>query len=361
MPLAPQKAPNEIRSLEASSNAPVVENDLSTLGERRTPSFKRRALFAAQRALYRSGMASAYATVAHPARAAILMYHSVARPDDERSIAPGNRVREADFENHCRFLAEHRNVLSLDDLLDRCEHGRPIPRRAVVITFDDGYRDTLEVAAPILERYDLPATLYLATGYVDRCRNQWEDELYAAYRFAAELPENPAQSYAAEASELLAGSMDARDRRLESIRARLQPTRPPKRTTLTWDEVRELDVRFPQIVLGVHTDEHVDLAALPTERALAHVSASADRFQRELGRRPSHFAFPYCRVHADVLRALPRLGLRSAATSIGIVNTSRAGCAWDLQRVEAHESLDTIAYWTSGAHPDLSKRLFGRA
>ena len=46
------------------------------------------------------------------------------------------------------------------------------------ITFDDGYRDNLTVAAPILEKYRLPATLFLATGYVERGETQWSDTLH---------------------------------------------------------------------------------------------------------------------------------------------------------------------------------------
>lgn len=341
--------------------APSAANDVLGIGERRAPSLKRRALHLAQRVLYRSGIALAYATVARPTRATILMYHAVARAEEEPWIAPGNRVSAETFERHCRYLARHRSVLSLDDFLDRLETGRSIPARAVVLTFDDGYLDTLEVAAPILARYGLPATLYLATGYVDRGKNQWEDELYAAYRHAARLPDDVFQSYRAEAAQLLRSDMETRERELDSIRARLRPTQSPPRTTLTWDEVRELDRAFPQIALGVHTDEHVNLAALSTERARAHVMSSIDRFEQELGRRPAHFAFPYSRVNEDVRRELPRLGLRSAMTTTGVVNTTRSESAWDLQRLEAQKSLETIGYWTSGAHPDLSERLFGRA
>lgn len=334
---------------------------MPAIGRRKAPSWKRRALQVAQLFLYRSGMARAYASVARPVHATILMYHSVAREQDEPWIAPGNRVSAATFERHCRFLALHRTVLSLGDFLDRLENGRTIPTGAVVLTLDDGYRDTLDVAAPILARYDVPATLYLATAYVDRGKNQWEDELYATYRHASRVPDDVETSYASDAARLLGGDMHARERILESVRARLEPTRSPPRTTLSWDEVRRIEREFPRITLGVHTDEHVDLAALPAARALAHVTSSIDRFRQELGRRPADFSFPYCRVHESVRAALPRLELRSAMTTIGVVNTTRTDGAWDLQRMEADENLDAIGYWTSGAHPDLSERLFGRA
>ncbi len=358
--LAPPTSLDPAHSVKHRSGS-LVDNVVPALGERKRPPFKRRVLEIAQRALHRSGMTSVYATMMRPSRATILMYHSVARPQDEPSIAPGNRVSEASFEEHCRFFSLHRKVVSLDALLDRLESGRPIPPRTVVLTFDDGYRDTLEVAAPILARYRLPATVFLATGYVDLGKPQWEDELYSMYRSAARLPADPLQSYAAASGELLGVGMDVRELTLDLIRDELEPTRPIARTTMTWDEVRTLDREFPSIELGVHTDEHVDLAALPLSRALAHVRSCVNRFLEELGRRPAHFAFPYCRVHEEARRALPSLGLRSAMTTTGVIDTTRSDGAFDLQRLEARECLDSIAYWTSSAHPDLSQKLFRRA
>ncbi len=337
------------------------EHALPPIGQRRAPTFKRRVLHLAQRALYRSGLARAYAALARPPRATILMYHSIARSREEPWIAPGNRIDAAVFERHCQYLARHRVVLALDDLLDRLEEGREIPTGAVVLTFDDGYRDTLEVAAPILRRHGLSATLYLATSYVDRGANQWEDELYALYRHASRLPSDVVRSYTAEVAELLVHDMEGRARILDSVRARLLPERSAPRMTLTWDEVREVEQSFPEITLGVHTDEHLDLAALSTSSAMQHVQNSIDCFERELRRPPLHFAFPYCRVNEGVKQALPGLGFRSAATTTGMVNTTRGGDAWDLKRVEAESCLERIGYWTSGAHPDLSVRLFGRA
>jgi peptidoglycan/xylan/chitin deacetylase (PgdA/CDA1 family) len=358
--LAPPSSLDTDRSVE-NRIGPTVDHVVPTLGERKSPPFKRRALELAQRVLHRSGMTSVYANLKRPSRATILMYHSVARPQDEPSIAPGNRVSEASFEEHCRFLSRHRTVVSLDTFVEALEQGRPIPVRTVVLTFDDGYRDTLEVAAPILARYGLPATVFLATAYVDRGKPQWEDELYSMYRSAEHLPRDPLRRYASAAGELLGVGMDVRELTLEMIREELRPTRELARTTLTWDEVRELDREFPEIELGVHTDEHVDLAALSASRAFAHVRACVHRFREELGRSPAHFAFPYCRIHEEVRRALPSLGLVSAMTTTGVVDTARTDGAFDLQRIEACERLDSIAYWTSGAHPDLSQALFRRA
>ena len=106
------------------------------------------------------------------------MYHSVAPDDAARYIEPGNRVDPRSFERQMAFLAAERRVLALSELMAEIAAGRTPPAGTVCITFDDGYRDHLTVAAPILERYRLPATLFLATGLVERGENQWSDTLH---------------------------------------------------------------------------------------------------------------------------------------------------------------------------------------
>ena len=92
------------------------------------------------------------------------MYHSVAKPDAAPWIEPGNRVDPRTFERQMAYLAAERRVVSLSELVDTIADGRALAADTVCITFDDCYRDNLTVAAPILERYRLPATLFLATG-----------------------------------------------------------------------------------------------------------------------------------------------------------------------------------------------------
>ena len=68
-------------------------------------------------------------------------------------------------------------VVDLREALDDLSAGRPLPHRAVALTFDDGYRDNLVNAKPVLARYGIPATLFLATGFVDQDTPFWWDEL----------------------------------------------------------------------------------------------------------------------------------------------------------------------------------------
>lgn len=94
---------------------------------------------------------------------AILIYHRVLpRPD---SFLRG--IPDADqFNNILGLLAAHFNVLPLGEAIERLQ-SEDLPPRAVCISFDDGYADNVEIALPILQCHELPATFFVATGYLD--------------------------------------------------------------------------------------------------------------------------------------------------------------------------------------------------
>jgi len=96
----------------------------------------------------------------------ILMYHSV----NVKFTELNNRlvVSPAVFERQMRFLKEHRYVLSLEALADLIREKKPLPPKAVVITFDDGYKDSYTYAFRVLKKYQLPATMFIIIDEVGR-------------------------------------------------------------------------------------------------------------------------------------------------------------------------------------------------
>jgi len=335
--------------------------------------WRRRWLRRAQGTLHWTGLAALYARSAREHPAVILMYHSVCPEAQERWVAPRNRMPVARFEAQMRFLARRRRVLSLDALLEALERERPLPAGAVLLTFDDGYRDNLTVAAPILARHGLPATLYLATGYVERGQNQWADVLYAALRGrtrdglrlsdGAELdlrdPGERSRAYRALVDRLLVADLAERDAILADAVAQLAPDDAPERMTLRWQEVQELERVHPGMNLGIHTRDHLDLTARAQDAALAEIRRSAGDFEANLGRAPADFSFPYARSSEPLVQQVRGLGLRSAVTGTGVA--SRSSDPRALPRLEAPAAAGLFGYWTSGAHPGLALRLFGRA
>lgn len=334
--------------------------------------WKRRLLTGAQQSLHRAGLTRVHAALAPRGAPVILMYHSVATGPAADWIAPRNRLTPAQFEGQMAELARHRQVVDLEALGDssalRSGRGRP----PVVLTFDDGYLDNLEVVAPILDRLQLPAILYLATGYVERGETQWADQLYGALRwrqsdrleiggrvFELSVADQRETAYWQLSAHLLEAGAAERTQILSNLREQLLGELESPRCTLRWDEVRQLLARHPGFRIGAHTREHLDLTALPLAEALGEIERSLADIEQQTGQRPVHFSFPYCRFNEELRGGLRELGIRSAMTGDGVA--AGAPDPMDLPRLEAPPSAALFGYWTSGAHPRLSRLLFGRA
>jgi peptidoglycan/xylan/chitin deacetylase (PgdA/CDA1 family) len=337
------------------------------------PNLRRRILDLAHAGLHASGAAALYARRA-PASATVLMYHSVPEPAAAPFIAPRNQMSPALFERQMNTLARQRRVVGID-AVGRLAHPQAAARPGpVVLTFDDGYRDNLDVVAPILKRLGLPAVLYLCTGYIDRGHNQWADMLYAAIRHrrrdrlqfsgqpphTLDSPEARLAAYRQGVQAMLSADLHTRQQVLDQVFAQLDPDPLPPRLTLTWDEVRTLRDRYPEFVLGVHTADHLDMAARSVDDAMAELRRCCQRYEEELGAPPRHFSFPYSRVNPEVVRRLPELGLVTAMGGTGVIELARLD-PLDVPRLEAPEALWRLRYWTGGSYPYLARSLFGRS
>lgn len=84
---------------------------------------------------------------------------------------------QEEFDWQVGYLARHHQVITCRELAALIKSGRPVPRDAVIITFDDGYRDNHDIVLPILKRHGVPAVVFVATGYIDSSENYWYDQL----------------------------------------------------------------------------------------------------------------------------------------------------------------------------------------
>jgi peptidoglycan/xylan/chitin deacetylase (PgdA/CDA1 family) len=328
--------------------------------------------------LYWTGLSFAYLKATSPTGAVILTYHSVAPPERTEWVDPRNRIDPERFARHVEFLATHRRVIALDELADALESGEPLPAGSVVLSFDDGYRDTLEVAAPILARYGVPAVVYVPTAIVSRGEPPWSDQVYSWFRtrrgrrlgaldgsrlsFDLTTSKGAAAAHAAVSESLLRSWPAERRALLAQLEAQLEPAGEMPRLTLSWDELRDLRRRFDGIQIGLHTAEHVDLTARDPDSVreeLAHCVADAER---ELGVHPQHFAYPYDRANARTRELMTEQGFRTA------VCADRRHCLISgpvdrlaLPRVNAPASETLLRFWTSGAYPTLSPGLLERS
>lgn len=111
-------------------------------------------------------------------RLLVLGWHNI-DPTPGFPDPPG--VGRLGFARQLRMLSRFANVLPLQTALGLMEAGEPLPSRAVVLTFDDGYRDNLELGVPMLERHGLPATFFLVPGFLSGTVGAWWEDLSAAF------------------------------------------------------------------------------------------------------------------------------------------------------------------------------------
>lgn len=121
--------------------------------------------------------ASITSTFGSVRRLSILIYHSIKRNGE--AIFPGD-VDEAQFEWQMQLLSRHFTPLTLNEAVRLLPTGK-LPKRAVCVTFDDGYADNADVALPILQRFNFPATFFISVEYLNGGR-MWNDTVIEAIR-----------------------------------------------------------------------------------------------------------------------------------------------------------------------------------
>jgi peptidoglycan/xylan/chitin deacetylase (PgdA/CDA1 family) len=173
-------------------------------------------------------------------RAVVVAFHRV-RPT--AADGDGLTISVPLFERYCRFFRRHFRVVPLRDLVDRLERGVAL-QRELAITFDDGYRDNFDHAAPVLERLALPATFFVVSDWMGTDVVPWWD--------------------------------------------REQGVRHP---WMTWEQVRSLQQRGFEI--GAHTRTHADLGRVSDGDAKDEILGARLELEHRLGTAVELFAYPY--------------------------------------------------------------------
>lgn len=336
---------------------------------------QRRAYLLVQKLLYWTGVPSLYVRCARVRGATILLYHSVAAPEQATWIHPENHCPPRVFERHMRFLRRRRRVVPIGAVADAVREGRSLPPGTVAVTFDDGYKDNLEVAAPILDRYGLPAVLYLVTGEVSRGGAQWVDRLHSAFKFrgrdrltwprgggaAIDLSraEVARAAYWDILESLIVCGTDERAELLDRICRELEPTAFPPSLMLNWDDVRTIGETYPLFEIGAHTVNHVDLGSNPGI-AETELRGAVAQIEKEIGSSPRHFAFPFNRRAESAEDVLRKLDFRSGVGGDPAAEEQGRRNPYAMSRLDAPASATLLRLYTSGAYPRLFRRCFGR-
>ncbi|UZG45807.1 polysaccharide deacetylase family protein [Caldimonas thermodepolymerans] len=270
----------------------------------------------------------------------ILMYHRVIADPAADPFRLGMCVRRDRFEAQIAWLRRHFNVIGLREAVDRLERGEPLPERALSVTFDDGYRDNLDVALPILEAHGVPFTLFVPTGGLDTDEQLWWDRVIAALAGtgretldtgALDLPGQPVRlslsswRRAITAEEVLQRlwtlPIDETLAAVERIERVLGPAvRPVVRAQrLSSAQIREMHRRGVEI--GAHSVRHPNLQLVSCVHELQREMTVSRQQLEALCQAPiDGFAYPGGRMNADTVAAARAVGFRYAVATISAVN-----------------------------------------
>jgi peptidoglycan/xylan/chitin deacetylase (PgdA/CDA1 family) len=262
--------------------------------------------------------------------ATILLYHRVAR---EGHDPWGLCVTPEYFAEQMQVLAKMAQVVPLRSLPDAIG-ARRSSRPMVALTFDDGYLDNLQTAKPILERYGLPATVFLISGWLGRARLFWWDELTRLVFEPSSLPGRLSFEIAGDRCEwqaiastrqalhdglwrLLQPLADAcQQDALEQISAWAGVPRPAADAArpLTPDEALQI-AEGGVIEIGAHTETHRPLDRLERRAQAREIEGSKAALEKLFGRRIESFSFPYGARGRTAARLVLQAGFVRACTS----------------------------------------------
>jgi peptidoglycan/xylan/chitin deacetylase (PgdA/CDA1 family) len=268
-------------------------------------------------AVIRGGLESLYFSGAHVIMrpfvggiGAILTLHHV-RPARPEQFQP-NRLLEItpEFLEQVVLTLRHSglDLVSLDEMHRRLSEG-DFARRFACITIDDGYRDTLTYAYPILKRYDIPFTIYVATSFAERVGELWWLALEAVIACNARIEaviDGDLQPFDCRTAEAKQDVFNVLYAWLRSLKTEDELRRAVRELSarygvdvesfcrdlcMSWTELTEL-AADPLVTIGAHTVNHVMLAKVPEEAARSEMATSREAIEAALGVRVRHLSYP---------------------------------------------------------------------
>jgi peptidoglycan/xylan/chitin deacetylase (PgdA/CDA1 family) len=290
----------------------------------------------------------------------ILRYHAICGPEGDEYAEASICVTPEAFAEHVDYLASRYTVVALPEAVHRMRAGKPLPRNAVALTFDDGYADNL-TAARVLHAHGATATFYITAGCLSGGMPFWPSEIRPLVaRIAAPAIKLTAGVQAISIPSATATERQAAVRTLarvfkshpipvrEAMREQLreQAGRPAiPSPMLTWDQLREM--HRLGMTIGAHTVTHPNLPSAGLADATAEIVESKARLEREIDAEVTMFSYPNGgaeRYYTPELQRVVREAGYAAATTSFNGFAGPASDPYALERVQVAERLDDLVF-----------------
>lgn len=295
------------------------------------------------------------------------MYHRIIHPKDvSYTLEPGMYVTPDTFEAHLKYYKTHCHVMSLEELIEHAHSESKIPKNTIAITFDDGWRDNYTFAFPLLKSHCLPATVFLATDFINSDRSFWTDDLI---RLLAEKREpsllhplfeilttaheqstvNAIDSFLREqspehASEVIKNAKylprKTKHAFIACLRELANTHIPPLSQFLTWNQLKEMS-DSNLIQFGNHTKSHIPLSELTQLQVEEEVRSASAAIKNAHASYSNVFCYPEGWFTEETQSTLSRLGYKHAlaASTAGEKSSPRlfprVGLHEDVSKTEA--------------------------
>ncbi len=302
-----------------------------------------------RRLLYASGALSLYHRLRNAGSLTVVMFHRTLAPEDPRwaTCDPDYTLPREVFAGSLAFFKRHYNVVSAAQVLEARAGGARLPRRALLLTFDDGWADNVDHALPELRRAGLPGLMFVVADAVGRRQPFWQERLIAAWRggrvriaeVAAALAREGGAPVQGEDWNAMRGLIAAVEALPGTLRSRvLAPFVPAMDDGLQHmvDAAGLQRLREGGVALGLHGKTHVrmtEAADLDAELGGARgalAAVLADGAQADAGLRT--MSFPHGAFDPDIAAKAREAGYELLFTSVPVLNPTDPGPGWLLGR-----------------------------
>lgn len=278
------------------------------------------------------------ASKVHRQKTIFLAYHGVA-PDKEQ-LEAWTLVSETIFRQQMEYLKNNFDCITIDEALNRRGQGQEKP--GVVVTFDDGYANNIDIALPILVEFDIPAVIYVTTNPILDRQLFWPDMIWMAVKrsnltsidleeiddsLGIYYPKGMGEQWQTVVLRILEDIKKTNPKqRMEIVEAivnklKISPDADHFEidvennifTPLTQEQILKLS-SHPNITIGAHSHCHNLLDQIPIKQAEKSIKTSKKILEDITESRIDHFAFPNGNFNSLLLRLIRDIGFKSAVT-----------------------------------------------
>jgi len=287
----------------------------------------------------------------------IIMYHGLTGQNDQLLNYHGKHLHVQTFKKHLQHLKKYYSPISLDQFVHHCLTKEPIPKNAVVLTFDDGYESNFTLGFFALKEFNVPATIFLTTDFVEQKQFIWpnrvEYSILSTKLSSVSLPLNgkeqsfdlshdKAKKEAVNAIKMYLITVDEhlRSGLVDTLESSLGqklvfgPTTPLIHKNLNWQQIKEMsDSKL--ISFGAHTCSHPILALCAPDSMNKEINAPKKIIEKELNKNCPLFCYPYGgknTFNSQTKEALQKAGYTCALTTITGKN-DRSSDLFELKRL----------------------------